>query len=160
MIIYVMGVSGSGKSTIGHLLSEQLGIPFADGDDFHPKENVEKMRQGHALDDTDRQGWLEAIQQFALQAQTKQGAIIACSALKEKYRALLSKDIEKVYWVYLKGSFEQISQRLQRRSDHFMPASLLQSQFDTLEVPNKAIIVDIDQAPGEMIHKILLEIAS
>ncbi len=160
MIIYVMGVSGSGKSTIGHLLSEQLGIPFADGDDFHPKENVEKMRQGHALDDTDRQGWLEAIQQFALQAQTKQGAIITCSALKEKYRALLSKDIEKVYWVYLKGSFEQISQRLQRRSDHFMPASLLQSQFDTLEVPNKAIIVDIDQAPGEMIHKILLEIAS
>ena len=155
MIIYVMGVSGSGKSTIGQLLSDRLEIPFVDGDDFHPPTNVEKMRNGSPLNDEDRKGWLAAIHRFAYKAQHEKGAIIACSALKTKYRDTLSKDLNSVRWVYLKGSFTEIKKRMEQRKNHFMPEALLQSQFDTLEEPKEAIVIGIEKSPEVIIEEVL-----
>jgi len=146
-IIYVMGVSGCGKSTIGKLIANELGIQFFDGDDFHPQANIEKMKSGQALNDDDRRPWLEAINTHAKNISLTGGAVIACSALKESYREKLSADIvENTIWVYLKGSFNLIQSRMMRRS-HFMPSSLLQSQFDTLQEPSNAIIVSIKDRP-------------
>ena len=152
-VIYIMGVSGSGKTTVGKALAAATGIPFYDGDDFHPPANVQKMQSGHPLDDEDRQGWLAAIRDFAA-AKLEQGAsaIIACSALKAKYRAQLSEGLQKhVQWVWLDGSYGLIRQRMEQRAGHFMPASLLQSQFDTLEPPTHALKVDIEQPLSEII---------
>ena len=146
-----MGVSGSGKSTIGQGLANALGLPFADGDDFHPPANVRKMKLGRPLNDEDRLGWLAAIAAFAKQQQAAKGAVIACSALKQKYREQLAQGISGVQWVYLKGDFELIRQRMQQRSNHFMPTALLQSQFDILEAPVGAITVAISQPPEQII---------
>ncbi|MUH35291.1 gluconokinase [Zobellia amurskyensis] len=154
-IIFVMGVSGSGKSTIGKLLAEELNLSFYDGDDYHPEANVKKMAQGTPLDDNDRQGWLERLNLLAIE-NTATGAIIACSALKTKYRTILQKDIEKeLCFVYLKGTFEEIMARLSERKNHFMPPELLQSQFNTLEVPENAITVSIMHTPQEIVSKII-----
>ncbi|WP_343486098.1 gluconokinase [Allomuricauda sp. d1] len=154
-IIFVMGVSGSGKSTIGKMLAATLSSPFFDGDDFHPKENIEKMASGEPLNDDDRFGWLKSLNQLAKE-HTRDGAVIACSALKEKYRALLSDSIaEKVAFVYLRGSFEEIKARMQQREGHFMAADMLQSQFDTLEPPSGAITVSISETPKQMVQTIL-----
>ena len=148
-----MGVSGSGKSTFGKLWAAERGIPFVDGDDFHPEANIQKMASGQALNDQDRQGWLEAIHQYVLPFARTSGIVVACSALKNQYRTLLSRGLERqVVWVYLHGSFELILQRMQDRSEHFMPAALLQSQFDTLEIPKDAIILDIRESPTLLIH--------
>lgn len=149
-----MGVSGSGKSTIGRLLGKQLGIPFFDGDDFHPKTNVEKMADGHPLNDDDRVGWLERLNELA-RAHEDQGAVIACSALKAKYRKLLRHGIEKLDFIYLDGSFELISNRLAQRQNHFMPSDLLRSQFETLEIPKHAFSVSIDAEPSTIVADIL-----
>lgn len=158
LIIYVMGVSGSGKSTIGKLLAEKLGLPFFDGDDFHPEANIKKMAEGHPLNDTDRKGWLERLNSLALEHRNK-GSIIVCSALKEAYRITLSKNLVDSYcFVYLKGSMTEISERLSERTDHFMPKKLLQSQFDTLEVPENAIEVSINYSPKEIVDFIIKEI--
>ena len=154
-IIYIMGVSGSGKTTIGKLLSEKTGIPFFDGDDFHSAANKEKMKAGNPLTDADRQGWLQSLNKLAIEESVKQGAIIACSALKEKYRKLLSENLDNPAWVFLKGSFELISQRMKNRTGHFMPPVLLQSQFDTLEAPQPAITVQIDNNPEEITDHII-----
>ncbi len=154
-IIYIMGVSGSGKTTVGLELSEATGIPFFDADDYHSTANKEKMKAGHPLDDTDRQGWLEALNNLARQEAKKAGAIIACSALKEKYRTILSNGIEEqVYWVVLDGAFEIIQERLKSRKEHFMPASLLQSQFDILEIPAGAMLADINHPPAKIAAEI------
>ena len=150
-----MGVSGSGKTTIGRLLSEKTGIPFFDGDDFHSAENKEKMEGGSPLTDADRQGWLQSLNKLAKQESVKQGAIIACSALKEKYRKLLSENLDNPAWVFLKGSFELISHRMKNRTGHFMPPLLLQSQFDTLEDPQSAIAVKIDSDPEKITDNII-----
>lgn len=132
-VIFIIGVSGSGKSTIGKLLAEQLNIPFLDGDDFHPESNIEKMSNGQALNDTDRQGWLEVLNDLAKKQLVKSSCIIVCSALKQKYRETLSLDIIKnTKWVYLSGSFNQILERVNNRKGHFMPSQLLKSQFETL----------------------------
>lgn len=153
-IFIVMGVSGTGKTTIGLLLSKTYGIPFFDGDDYHPEENIKKMSSGEALDDNDRQGWLESLNKLAIQ-QAKSGAIIACSALKEKYRIILQNNIqEQMVFVYLKGTFEQVKNRLEQRKGHFMSSILLQSQFDTLEEPNEAIVVSIHATPQDIIANI------
>lgn len=150
-IIFIMGVSGSGKTTVGLELSATTGIPFFDADDYHSAANKEKMKSGRPLDDVDRQGWLEALNNLAGEEAKKTGAIIACSALKEKYRAILSNGIEKqVYWVVLHGSFETIQERLKSRKQHFMPASLLQTQFDILEIPSGAMLADINHPPAEI----------
>ena len=154
-IFYIMGVSGSGKSTIGKLLSQELAIPFFDGDDFHSKVNVQKMASGVPLNDEDRLGWLETLNQLAIKNR-EHGAIIACSALKENYRMILAADLgEKVVWVYLKGSFEEISTFLAGRKGHYMPPTLLQSQLDILEEPNDAICISINSTPENIVATIL-----
>ena len=150
-----MGVSGSGKSTIGKLLSQEFNIPFYDGDDFHPKENIEKMSSGRPLNDKDRQSWLEALNGLALKELKKSNCIILCSALKQKYREILIQNIEtQSEWIYLSGSYDLISKRLNSRENHFMPSDLLKSQFDILEEPRDALRVDISLSPNEIIKTI------
>lgn len=159
-VIYIMGVAGSGKSTIGIKLSEATAIPFFDADDFHPPANKEKMKAGKPLNDDDRKGWLSTINELAEENSQKSGAIIACSALKEKYRNQLSEGIKStVHWIILQGSFSLIQQRMKARKDHFMPAGLLQSQFDTLETPAYAVVMDIKNDPDEIVADIIKKLS-
>ncbi|MHA7831474.1 MAG: gluconokinase [Flagellimonas sp.] len=154
-VIVVMGVSGSGKTVVGKLLSEKLSRPFYDGDDFHPEANVKKMSSGNPLNDEDRKEWLIALNKLAIEHRHK-GAVIACSALKKNYRSLLRAGMgDCMMFVYLEGSFELIKSRLDKRKNHFMTAQLLQSQFDTLEAPSKAITVSIDNTPAKMVREII-----
>jgi carbohydrate kinase (thermoresistant glucokinase family) len=156
LIIYIMGVSGSGKTTIGKKLSAKTMIPFFDADDFHSLASKEKMQAGHPLTDEDRAGWLRAINQLAKEQMEKEGAIIACSALKEKYRAVLSGGIRvPVHWVFLDGSYECIQERMKARKDHFMPAAMLQSQFETLEIPEQAIVAGISESPDAIVATLI-----
>ncbi|QLG43839.1 gluconokinase [Costertonia aggregata] len=154
-VFFVMGVSGSGKSTVGRLLAKVLNCPFFDGDDYHPEANIKKMSAGNPLNDDDRKTWLNSLNLLAKQHQ-KKGAVIACSALKQSYRHVLSRSLnDSAKFVYLKGSYKEISNRLSQRNGHFMPAALLQSQFDTLEEPEDAITVSIRYSPKEIVQKIL-----
>jgi carbohydrate kinase (thermoresistant glucokinase family) len=156
IIIYIMGVSGSGKTTIGKKLSDRTGIPFFDGDDFHLPEKVEKMRRGEPLTDSDRSEWLAKINAIAREQATNKGALIACSALKENYRKVLTSELTApVFWVFLRGSFETIEKRMKLRTDHFMPTALLASQFEALEMPTRAITVDIDDDPDKIVERII-----
>lgn len=150
-IIFVIGVSGSGKSLIGKMLAEELSLPFLDADDFHTEESKFKMSNGIPLNDEDRYPWLIKLNEYA--KYNADGCVIACSALKEKYRKTLSRDIEaKVQWVYLNGDYEALYRRIKARSDHYMKAEMLQSQFDDLEEPKNAINVDIALAPKTIIN--------
>lgn len=153
--IVVMGVSGVGKTTIGQMLAAATGLPFFDGDDFHPQTNIDKMAAGVPLTDADRQGWLLQLHQL-LQAQLLlQGCVIACSALKQQYRDVLNNGLsDAVRFVYLQGSYEEVLQRLQQRKGHFMQAGLLQSQFDVLEPPTDAIVVSITKTPEAIVEEI------
>ncbi len=155
MILIVMGVSGCGKSTIGQMLADKFNCGFYDGDEFHPAENIAKMSQGIPLNDDDRAPWLRAIQQAAHQLilEGKNG-VFACSALKERYRVLLLENNPETYFVYLKGSFDVIQQRMESRAGHYMKPGMLQSQFDALEEPANAITVDISDAPETMVASI------
>jgi gluconokinase len=160
--IVVMGVSGSGKSTIASLLAIRLGWTYEDGDWFHPSENVAKMHAGHPLQDEDRWPWLRAIAAAIAEArQQKKRMVIACSALKRKYREVLVNGARDVRIVYLKGSREQIALRMSLRHGHFMPPSLLDSQFVTLEEPQideQPIIVAIDAQPKEIVERIITQL--
>lgn len=155
MIILVMGVSGSGKSTISKLLAEDLGWEFSDADCFHSPENIEKMRQGIPLNDLDRIPWLLSMQ-AALQKWLRENKnlVLACSALKASYRQYLIFDEEQIKLVYLKGSFEVIQKRLHARTNHFMSEQLLRSQFDTLEEPSDALVVDVEDPPEIIVQQI------
>ncbi|WP_246109051.1 NADP-dependent phosphogluconate dehydrogenase [Seonamhaeicola algicola] len=154
-VIFIMGVSGCGKSTIAKLLSDEMNIPYFDGDDFHPEQNVAKMTNGQPLNDEDRQGWLEALNRLAKNQLKTNSCIIVCSALKETYRNTLSNTIEnQVKWIHLTGDFDLISERLNNRQGHFMTSQLLQSQFDTLETPRNAIQVDISSSPQDIVKHI------
>lgn len=158
-IIFIMGVSGVGKSTIGNLLSEELNIPFFDGDSFHPEENILKMSKGLALNDNDRLGWLQKLNRLAIEQHSKKGGIIACSALKKSYRDILKTSIkESTKFVFLDGSFNQIKERINARKGHFMNSELLKSQFDTLEIPQNAIKIDISLTPHKIVKLISKEI--
>jgi 6-phosphogluconate dehydrogenase len=154
-----MGVSGSGKSTIGKLLSHALDIPFFDGDDFHPKENITKMSSGKFLNDQDRLGWLRTLNALAKKELKINSCIIVCSALKERYRSILEQGVQdNSDWIFLEGSFQQITDRINKRKDHFMSSTLLQSQFDILEEPKDAIKINISLTPisiVEMIKEVL-----
>jgi len=149
MTIIIMGVSGSGKTTIGSLLAKELNCKFYDADDFHSETNKEKMSKGIPLTDKDRVSWLSALQN--LMQTEKASFVLACSALKETYRDILNIH-EQVKFVYLKGSFEQIEQRLSERENHYMPVKLLQSQFDTLEEPKDVLTIDISNMPETIIQ--------
>lgn len=154
-IYFICGVSGCGKSTIGSALSERIGLPFHDGDDFHPPENVAKMKSGLPLNDEDRKSWLAAINTFISSSET--GLIIACSALKEIYRVQLSLGVtRRIHWIFLNGDFELITNRIKSRKDHFMPSALLQSQFDILDIPDYAQVYDIDDTVDEITESITL----
>jgi gluconokinase len=158
MIVVLMGVSGSGKTTIGTLLAQREGSVFADADDYHPAANKAKMAAGHPLNDEDRQPWLETLNALMRGWYEKgSGGVLACSALKEKYRATLSDGMPKdaVRFVLLDGSKELIAERLSERKNHFMSASLLDSQFATLETPKDALCVENDRAPEEVVKEIL-----
>jgi carbohydrate kinase (thermoresistant glucokinase family) len=152
-IIYIMGVSGCGKSTIGELLSKKTGISFFDGDDFHPPANKEKMKAGQPLDDEDRKGWLDQINELALKQMKLKGAIIACSALKEKYRNQIEKGMTVApVWIFLQGDYDIVYERLKKRKGHYMPVQLLASQFETLEIPANAFFIDVTKDPEEIIE--------
>lgn len=156
MIYYVMGVSGSGKTTIGEMLAKKLGLPFFDADGFHPPENIQKMSLGKPLNDTDRSGWLQAIHEKAAEILNKnESAVITCSALKERYRSAISDGIENsVKWVMLNGTYGLIKKRMEERS-HFMPSALLKSQFETLEKPAYGLHISIENSPEEIVAKII-----
>lgn len=166
MVIILMGVSGCGKSTVGELLSKRLHLPFYDADDFHPESNVDKMIRGEALNDHDRTPWLNLLSDKIREWDQNGGAILACSALKEKYRVQLLQSMDKstqivpddnqinVLFVYLKGSKKLIKNRLTDRKGHYMPPELLDSQFKDLEEPSEALIVNIDKKPEDIINEI------
>jgi carbohydrate kinase (thermoresistant glucokinase family) len=159
IIVVLMGVSGSGKSTVGEKLAAALGCPFLEGDDFHPPANVAKMKQGIALTTADRAPWLASIAaKIDDLLLTRNSAVLSCSALQRSYRDVIIGDRPHVALVYLKGSYALILDRLQGRHGHFMPASLLKSQFDTLAEPapdEHAIVVDITLPPPEICAAIL-----
>jgi gluconokinase len=164
MMAIVMGVSGCGKTTVGRLLARELGCEFLDADDFHPEANVAKMAKGVALTDDDRWPWLDAIvAAMHERAARGAGAVIACSALKETYRDRLCRGgsaVDEVRIVYLKGDAATIEPRLASRSGHYMPASLLDSQFAALEEPCDAIVVDIRQTTEDQVRQIAAALQS
>jgi gluconokinase len=150
-----MGVSGSGKTTVGRMLASELGWEFADGDDYHPAANVEKMRNGIPLADADRAPWLETLRALiAGWIAAGKNAVLACSALKRVYRKSL-RVAPEVQVVYLKGTPELLRQRLRARVGHFMTERMLASQLAALEEPEDAVVVDVDRSPGEIVAEIL-----
>jgi len=146
-----MGVSGSGKTTVGQQLAADLSWPYSDGDDFHSLKNIAKMSSGIPLSDQDRSVWLKQINQYLTKlVRTRQSAIISCSALKQQYRRQLQINSELIKFVYLKGSKELIKKRLASRTGHFMKAELLASQFESLEEPENAMIVEVNRSPEQI----------
>ncbi len=152
MIIILMGVSGSGKTTIGQRLAQALSWPFYDGDQFHPPANIAKMQQGIPLTDEDRWPWLHELRaRIETWIQQNVSAVLACSALKQAYREYLINDEVGVRLVYLKGDFDFIHERLAQRRGHFMPPGLLASQFAALEEPEQGVVVDIVHPPETIV---------
>lgn len=152
-VAVVMGVAGSGKSTVGEQLAARLGVPFRDADDFHPQANIDKQRAGQPLTDEDRRPWLEAIAAW-LDARRGQGALVSCSALKRAYRDLLRAHDPELPFLHLAGPQEVALRRVASRSEHFMPASLVESQYATLEplAPDeRGLVVDFTRPVDEIL---------
>ena len=147
--LVIMGVSGSGKTTVGKLLAQKTGSRFLDGDDFHPPENIAKMSSGIPLSDEDRQGWLETLATIIHEADDL--TIISCSALKASYRTIL-KEAE---FIFLHGSHELLGDRIKQRSGHYMPPGLLQSQLETLEIPTDALALNVVESPNTLVDRII-----
>jgi gluconokinase len=160
MIILLMGVAGSGKTTVGRLLAAELDWAFYDADDMHPPVNIAKMARGTALSDADRGPWLQAIHELLVSLEaTHTDAVVACSALKRAYRARLLQGLSGTAVVYLKGDPDLIRSRLGARTGHFMPVRLLESQFAALEEPTQALTVDITADPCAIVRTIRRELA-
>ena len=154
MIVVLMGVTGSGKTTVGRALAQRLGWKYLDADEFHPATNVAKMRAGIPLNDADRQPWLHDLAgAISDSLQAGDSAVLACSALKQDYRDTLSIG-DEVYFVYLHGDREMIAERLRARSDHYMNPQLLNSQFETLEEPQDALAIDATLPVDDIVQKI------
>lgn len=152
----VMGVSGSGKSTVGKALAERLSWDFFDADDFHPPENIAKMARGIPLDDSDRTPWLRALSDQLLSTlKAGRHPVLACSALKESYRKKLLDGKDGVEIIYLKGSYELLWARMSGRQGHFMKPEMLKSQFETLEEPQNALILDVSMPLDEMLADVV-----
>lgn len=159
MIYIVMGVTGSGKTTIGEMLAKKLALPFFDADHYHPGVNKNKMQSGIPLTDEDRHDWLHRLYKEVVAPYAQKGAVLACSALKERYRQVLQpRDGLPVTWIFLKGSETMIRQRLAGRTNHFMHPQLLQSQFEALEEPHYGLHIDIGQPQEKIIDQILNDI--
>ena len=163
--IIVMGVSGSGKTTVGEAVARRIHAKFIDGDDLHPRANIQKMGSGHPLNDEDRMPWLERLSDAAYSLHHKnETGIIVCSALKRRYRDRLRDGNPEMVFLYLKGSFEVIMERLKARSGHFMPTDLLKSQFEALEEPGAeepdVICMDIDTDIDEVVQRCVLALES
>ncbi len=156
MVILILGPMGCGKTTIGEQLAAELGWPFYDADDYHPETNKQKMAEGTPLDDSDREPWLATLYGII---QTKLAAdgnmILACSALKEKYRTMLGVDQRQVFSVFLRGSSALLEERISSRSHEYMAKALLQSQLDTLEIPENGLTVDISGTPEHICRTII-----
>jgi gluconokinase len=158
MIVVLMGVTGSGKTTIGTLLANHMGAIFADADDFHPLANRQKLAAGHPLNDEDRQPWLEQLNRILVGwFQEGKSGVLACSALKARYRDTLSSGLpaHAVSFVLLEGSREMIASRLATRKHEYMNPNLLDSQFATLEMPEDALRIENDREPEEVVEEIL-----
>lgn len=156
-VVVVMGVSGSGKTTVGALLAERLGVPYAEADDFHSPANVARMAAGHPLDDADRAPWLDAIAGW-ITARHGSGGVISCSALRRRYRDRLRSDAPDLFFLHLDGPSELIAARLAARTGHFMPPGLLRSQFEALEPlePDEAgAVVPLDGDPEQITERAL-----
>lgn len=156
MFIVVYGVSGAGKTTVGQLLAERLGVEFLDADDFHSEANKAKMAAGIPLDDEDRKGWLENLADgLRYRSSRGIGAVLACSALKKSYREKLTVGPNQKF-IYLKGSFDEVAGRLEKRQGHFMNPALLRTQFETLEEPDSdEWTVDIGGPPDDIVERII-----
>ena len=153
-----MGVSGAGKSTIAQALAESLSAPFIEGDDYHPRENVEKMSSGQALENSDRESWIAALTQAVNETHHGRGqyCILACSALNVQIREWIDTGLnEPCRYIYLDGSYDLIAARLSKRTDHFFNPALLRSQFDTLDIPEHALKIDINVAQDVIVSNIL-----
>ncbi|HDS01134.1 MAG TPA: gluconokinase [candidate division Zixibacteria bacterium] len=156
-----MGVSGCGKTSVGLGLSEVLGWPFYDGDDFHPQANIDKMARGIALDDNDRLPWLERLHALIREhLEGDRSLLVACSALKANYRDVLKGGREEILFVHLEGSFELVYSRMENRSGHYMKADMLQSQYRDLEPPADALTTQIDQPVDAIITEIIGKLES
>jgi carbohydrate kinase (thermoresistant glucokinase family) len=161
MVYILIGVSGCGKTTIGRILSERLAIKFYDADDFHSHNNITKMKKLIPLDDVDRIPWLLKVAEHIAEWNRDEDAVLACSALKEKYRQILSwNGKEKVVFIYLEGNKNIILERMKKRKKHFFSLELLESQFNTLEIPLNGITVQIDKTPEEICTEIINKIVS
>ena len=159
--IIIMGVSGCGKTTVGKALAERLNATFLDADDFHPAANVEKMRAGTPLIDEDRAPWLATLNQALRERSSgNQRAVLACSALKLRYREMIGAQLAHVDWIFLDGSFEAIAERIRARANHYMPESLLRSQFEALERPENAIQISIELSAAEQVEVALSALAA
>lgn len=155
MIIVLMGVAGSGKTTVGRSLARALGCPFYDSDDFHSVEAKEKMAKGIGLTDADRQPWLaELVRRMKVWDTESPQTVLACSALKQSYRDQLAQGAS-LEWVYLKGSPDLIYQRLEERQGHYASTALLESQFEALEEPRKALVLDISESSENLVFSLL-----
>jgi gluconokinase len=156
MMVVLMGVSGVGKTTIGKVLAARTGWHLYDADEFHSAASIEKMRNGIALEDADRWPWLDRMNAMLVENEARgESVLLACSALKQKYRDRLANGCRQLVWVYLKGDFDLIRQRLEARKNHYMKAGLLESQFAALEEPRDAIVVEAGAEPDAIADIVL-----